>query len=154
LGQASRSIGLAQASAEGEADEPGDREGDERPDVVARRSPVLVVGRDDHGGCLHHTPAGDRRPAIRTQLPSATKNAGMLLLTKPPSANELETTTTAAATGAAIGNRRRKKRTPMKPTAIRASSHGGPCAPFAGSGPRTAIDNRPPRAASSRASTQ
>src|SRR5581483_9609080 len=67
LGQASRSIGLAQASAEGEADEPGDREGDERPDVVARRSPVLVVGRDDHGGCLHHTPAGDRRAAIRTQ---------------------------------------------------------------------------------------
>ena len=65
LGEPLRHVGLPKPLAEREADDPGDREGDQRPEVVAGRLGLRVVVRDDHGDDLKRRPAADRLATVR-----------------------------------------------------------------------------------------
>ena len=65
LGKPARHVGLAKPLAEREADDPRDREGDQRPEVVARRLGLRVAVREDHGDDLKCRPPGDRLATVR-----------------------------------------------------------------------------------------
>ena len=158
LGEPPGHVGRPEPLAVGKADDPCDREGDQRPDVVAVGIRLRIVVRDHRRDGLHRHEPCDRLAEIGPH-PEPGRDAersqkGREVVVDEPGVDER------GSRDHGERDERRRHREPAaeeqgqkKPSVIRTSSQIGPSAPL-GSGPFAAIPRETPIPARMSASTQ